>query len=420
LDDVTTSEIAKALSGRVTIERRGLKELVTRLGGRRLAPSQVLETVKVWISAPAENTVIALEDDGFQPADNIGVSPSWWSMLHRELFREDARPAAREIEAALERQHPAAMLHSKLTRLDDASLAQFLTGEPFHTNAIRTAWLLLAERILSGAPWPEPVKIDSCHVDDELVAKIRERLNVLYRFVTINQVHYPTRLRLRIALSAILADPWTTPDLRSLAHQKIQAIVHKGQDWLDTLPAVAPIDLSDNPMVIIIDAVSPDVWLETLDQIIIELGDMQTSWQRLEVPPKTAPAVAALFGFSGDALDEFHARGIDYHQVRGNDAYGLKDILPEFSTEKPEVVRVSLVDEAAHAALLRLAEMPAAICSFLEKELARLQDICTRQHRRLILTTDHGLSLTARGLSHGAGGVFEQAVFRVQWMPATK
>jgi hypothetical protein len=420
LDDVTAAEISKALSGRVVIERRGLKELVTRLGGRRLAPNQVLETVKEWICAPAENTVIALEDDGFQPADNLGAAISWWSMLHGELFREDTRPAVREIEAALERQHPAAMLHSKLTRLDDRVLAQFLTGEPFHTNAIRTAWLLLAERILSGAPWPEPVKIDACHVDNELAAKIKERLNVLYRIVTINQAHYPARLRLRIALSAILADPWTTPDLKSLALQKIQTVVQKGQDWLATLPAVAPIDLSDTPMVIIIDAVSPDVWLETLDQIIIELGDMQIFWQRLEAVPKTAPAVAALFGFSGDALDEFHARGIDYHQVKGNEAYGLKDILPEFSTEKSTVVRVSLVDEAAHAALLRLAEMPAAICGFLEKELTRLQEICTRQKRRLILTTDHGLSLTARGLSHGAGGVFEQAVFRAQWMADTE
>jgi len=420
LDDVTTTEISKALSGRVTIERRGLKELVTRLGGRRLAPNQLLETVKEWISAPAENTVIALEDDGFQPAENMGVSPSWWSMLHRELFREDAHPAVREIEAALERQHPAAMLRSKLTRLDDSILAQFLAGEPFHTNAIRTAWLLLAERILSGAPWPAPVKIDSRHVDDELAANIKKRLNVLNRIVTINQAHYPARLRLRIALSAILADSWTTPDLRSLARQKIQAVAQAGHDWLETLPAVAPIALSDNPIVIVIDAVSPDVWLETLDQIIIELGDMRITWQRLEVPPKTAPAVAALFGFSGDALDEFHARGIDYHQVRGNETYGLKDILPEFSTEKSTVVRVSLVDEAAHAALLRLSEMPAAICGFLEKELPRLQEICTRQHRRLILTTDHGLSLTARGLSHGTGGVFEQAVFRVQWKPDTQ
>jgi len=420
LDDVTATEISKALSGRVVIERRGLKELVTRLGGRRLAPNQVLETVNEWISAPADNTVIALEDDGIQPTDNIGVSQSWWSMLHRELFREDARPAVREIEAALERQHPAAMLHSKFTRMDDGILAQFIAGEPFHTNAIRTAWLLLTERILTGAPWPEPVKIDSCHVDNELAAKIKERLNLLYRIVILNQAHFPARLRLRIALSVILADPWTTPDLQSLARRKIQAVVQTGQDWLATLPAVSPIALSDNPMVIIIDAVSPDVWLETLDQIIIDLGDMQTSWQRLDVTPKTAPAVAALFGFSGDALDEFHARAIDYHQVKGNEAYGLKDILPEFSSEKSTVVRVSLVDEAAHAALLRLAEMPAAICSFLEKELARLQEMCIRQHRRLILTTDHGLSLTARGLSHGTGGVFEQAVFRAQWTPATE
>jgi len=126
-------------------------------------------------------------------------------------------------------------------------------------------------------------------------------------------------------------------------------------------------------------------------------------------------SISSLFGFAGDPLDEFHARGIDYHQAKGNEAYGLANLLPEFAPDKPAIIRVSLVDDAAHAALLRLNEMPQAVCSFLEKELPRLQDICVRQKRRLIITTDHGLSLTRTGLSHGKGGVYEKAIFRAEW-----
>jgi hypothetical protein len=131
--------------------------------------------------------------------------------------------------------------------------------------------------------------------------------------------------------------------------------------------------------------------------------------------PVTALSISSLFGFAGDALDEFHARGIDYHQVRGNEAHGMANLLPEFTPDKPVIIRVSMVDDAAHAALLRLNEMPQAVCSFLEKELPRLQDICVRQNRRLTVTTDHGLSLTRTGFSHGKGGVYERAIFRAEW-----
>jgi len=124
--------------------------------------------------------------------------------------------------------------------------------------------------------------------------------------------------------------------------------------------------------------------------------------------------VAGLFGFNGDALDEFHARGIDYHQIKGDEVHGLADLLPDFAPAKPVVVRVSAIDDAAHGARLQLVQMPAVIAGFLNAELPRLLKIATAQKRRLIITTDHGLSLTRSGLSHGAGGVYEQAVFRYE------
>jgi len=130
------------------------------------------------------------------------------------------------------------------------------------------------------------------------------------------------------------------------------------------------------------------------------------------VPPKTVEAVAGLFGFAGDPLDEFHARNTDYYQVKGDEVHGMADLLPAFAPEQPAVIRVSRIDDAAHAARLRLAEMPAVIAGFLNTELPRLLNICVAQKRQLIITTDHGLSLLHSGLSHGKGGVFEQAVFR--------
>lgn len=65
-----------------------------------------------------------------------------------------------------------------------------------------------------------------------------------------------------------------------------------------------------------------------------------------------------------------------------------------------------------------LTRQAAAVCRFLENELPELLKICTAQNGRLILTADHGLSLTRTGLSHGQGGVLEQAIFRVEWEPA--
>ena len=38
-----------------------------------------------------------------------------------------------------------------------------------------------------------------------------------------------------------------------------------------------------------------------------------------------------------------------------------------------------------------------------------------KTYQRLILATDHGLSFSKRGLTQGDSGVFERAIFRVEW-----
>ena len=420
LDDTTAQEISKALAGRVKIEKRGLKELYSYLGGRRLAPNQVSEIVKEWVCASGENTVIAIQDDSDISTVERMLPLSWWSIMHPALFKEDVYMKIREMEDALERQFPSQNLKDVLNRLDDPDLLAFIQNEHFHSNAVRMAWLLFAERILSRAPWQEPGDTDhagiySHHVDRQLAREITGRLNLLKKVALLLNDKLPDLLRVRIFLSQILVDSWSTKELSSIVNQKLQMVAEKGEEWLDMLSPVEPIVLEENPIVMILDGVSPDVWLETMAGLKCDIDETTLSWHRLETVPKTAPAISALFGFLDDAMDEFSSRDIPYHHIKGNEIHGLEDLVPPFAPDKPAVIRISLVDEGAHAALLRLAEMPVAVCRFLENELPRLQKICTAQKRRLILTTDHGLSLTRTGLSHGGGGVFERAIFRVEW-----
>ncbi|MEA3436645.1 MAG: DUF6079 family protein [Thermodesulfobacteriota bacterium] len=422
LDDAMAGEISKSLSGRIAIEKRGVKDLVSSLGGRRLAPNQVHEVIKKWISIDKENTVVAIEDDIENISKSRFSSHSWWAIMHPALFKEDAGREIRDIEASLERQYPSSELRSQFLKLNDKNLLLFLINEPFHSMAVRMAWLLFSERILSGAPWPRgyhkiPVPL---HADRETAVKIRKQIETLHKISMLLNAPFPDALRVRIPLSKIQTDSWTTSELRSFADEIIYKTGQTGEEWLSTLAETKPIDLQENPIVLILDGVSPDVWLEAMDDLKLDAVDMKHSWFRLEVAPQTPSAVSSLFGFSGnagDATDEFHSRGVEYNQVKGNEEHGLSALLPVFSPDKPAVILVSLVDAGAHAAILRLSEMPEAVCTFLGKELPGLIDICNRQKRRLVVTTDHGLSLTKKGLAHGKGGVFERAIFRMDFLP---
>ena len=419
LDDATAREISKSLSGRIAIEKRGVKDLISSLGGRRLAPNQVHEVVKKWISTDKENTVVAIDDDIENISKSRFSSHSWWAIMHPTLFKEDAGHEIRDIEASLERQFPSSELRNPLLKLDDENLLLFLINEPFHSSAVRMAWLLFSERILSGAPWPRdyhkiPVPL---HSDREAAVKNKRRIETLHKISVLLNSSFPNILRVRIPLSKIQTDSWTTSELRSFADGIIYKTGQTGEEWLSTLTEVMPIDLQKNPIVLILDGVSPDVWLEAMDDLKLDTADMKLSWFRLKTVPETPSAVSSLFGFSGDAMDEFHSKEVDYHQVKGNEEHGLPDLLPAFSPDKAAVILVSLVDAGAHAAILRLSEMSEAVCTFLEKELPELQNSCNRQKRPLIITTDHGLSLTKKGLSHGKGGVFERAIFRMDFLP---
>ena len=83
--------------------------------------------------------------------------------------------------------------------------------------------------------------------------------------------------------------------------------------------------------------------------------------------------------------------------------------------DKPAIIRVSLVDDAAHAATFAPQRNAPGSLQFSGKRAAATSGHMCQQNRRLTVTTDHGLSLTRNGFSHGKGGVYERAIFRAEW-----
>jgi hypothetical protein len=420
LDSGTAAEIDKALSRRVPIEKRNVNDLMYQLNGRRLASSQIMETVRAWVAESDDSKVIALN-----AASESGVSRdpdalSWWPMLHPELFQDDPGYAnsslANQLESSLESHYPSSALQKKLVFSDDKTLLRFIMEERFHTGALRSAWLLFAERIISGADWPGKPGIRSRHIDPKINGQVVLRLSSLKQISQFKHKFFPDSLRIRIPISEIITDAWVSKELRDLTLKKLQNLHNRGADWMATLPPTPVIDLDDDPIVIILDGVSPDVWLEIPDGLNIDPDHVNYSWSRLEAEPKTAPAISSLFGFSGDPYDEFAARGVAYHQLKGNEENKFSDILPVFSKNQAAVIRVSLLDETAHAAYLALADMPGAVIDLLNHILPAIIETYTNSdNRKLILTTDHGLSLESGRLVHGKGGVFEKAIFRAEW-----
>ena len=116
-------------------------------------------------------------------------------------------------------------------------------------------------------------------------------------------------------------------------------------------------------------------------------------------------------------MEVLAANGIPYVQLTGREERMAAALSASLVSGKPAVARVSLVDRAAHHGELRLSAMAEALGSLLEEFLPAAVSVCRADRRRLILTTDHGLSLSDGRLSHGGGGLFERAILRVTWNP---
>jgi DNA-directed RNA polymerase specialized sigma24 family protein len=114
-------------------------------------------------------------------------------------------------------------------------------------------------------------------------------------------------------------------------------------------------------------------------------------------------------------VEALEARGVPYLILSGREEEALEDLLDSLPSKQAAVIRIGALDRGAHQGAYKLAEMAERLRHLLETRLPALHGFCRRQKRELILTTDHGLSLTAEALSHGQGGVYEGAIFRARW-----
>ncbi len=422
-DEQTTLQLSRALTGKVHIQHKKLSELISRLAGRRLAQSQIRKIVDEWASITDEKTLLAIDEDLEQRVAPGSVLDSldWWSLLHAGLFSREFQqePIQKEeiveIENRLEKRFPSIRLKETLQLIDTESLLRFITQERYHTGAIRMAWSLLSERILTGAVLPGEDDIHSSHTDHDTADDIRRHLRILKTIAERMDQQYPARLSMRVFAEELMNDAWTTGELQYIAEKAVQEVSDLGEEWLSKLSEVPIIILDDCPVVVIIDGAAPDVWMESIKSIEYFTDEVPQSWARLEAKPDTVDSIARLFGFHNDPVEEFSARNVVYHNLKGNEEHALLDHVLPIKPDIPVVIRLSAIDQGAHRKGMRLSEMVRIVNHILKTDLPQLLEACRQLKRRLILTTDHGLSLFAKGLLHGKGGVYESCIFRAEW-----
>jgi hypothetical protein len=180
--------------------------------------------------------------------------------------------------------------------------------------------------------------------------------------------------------------------------------------WFRSLLQTSAIDVSGNPVVLIFDAIPPDVWM--LAQEISPLENIQCTWNKLKSAPRTVSSIQAMFGLTEqeDPADVLPLRGFDYYSVNGMGEASVTDLCA-ITPGKPQVIRISAFDKAAHqSAALMLHDMPQVLAGMFRRHVIPLGRLCVSQNRKLVITADHGISWNSEGLSHGIGGVFEETV----------
>jgi hypothetical protein len=213
-------------------------------------------------------------------------------------------------------------------------------------------------------------------------------------------------------------DPWASTNLKDLILRYIDKLAIDGQDWFDTLEPLPLITESIREMekatILLIDAIPVDIWLDVLDLQPDLFSDGEIRWFRLTGQCLTLDSINELFGFPAikDPTDEFYAQGIDYGTIRGDEERKWSDMIPLHIENRLQLIRLSLFDSQAHAGTMLLEDMAPTLANLLIKNIPSLIELCRNYKRKLIITTDHGLSFDAKGLKHGSGGVYEKVIFQ--------
>lgn len=421
LDDSTVSELNKALSGFTTIEKRNLDALENELAGRRLTPSRIRELFNEWLGNSSGETILSIEQNKGSSEYNT-MELLLWPCLHQNIFQNSIHEPRiinaqlQSLSALLEQQYPSRKLSVIFDRTSTIDLFDFLCKETLHYSGIQTAWNILCNRLLN-APEPVPEHLYSNFLDNSEGMRIKNRLVALKDFSRNYASTFPSKLRTRLAAAFLYNDTWATPQLKRTIQEKMEKIAAESNDWFQTLPPVKKISYSDCSTVILIDGVSIDVWLEVFTTNSALFNFATASIHRLSVPGLTIDSINELFSFpaESDPADKLADLQINYITISGNEDRLWKDLIPRSSPDQPQLVRVSVFDDQAHAGSIHLHEMPSLLQNLLIRNIPPLLDMCKAEKRTLVMTSDHGFSFTPKGLSHGNGGPYEQSIFRVDW-----
>ncbi len=422
LDERTVSEIARALAGYARIERRNLEELRNNLAGRRLNAARIRKIVEDWIGAKEDDIIFSIGDNA-ESATVKSAEPVLWPRLHPNIFgssfyERNSDPG--EISALgelLERRFPAGEIARKFNNVSTADLLSFICMEPVHRSAIAAAWGIVAKRVCSDKSMLPDNTGTVQFLDKTEAFSIERRFSILKAVGKKHENPFPERLTQRPLLAAIYNDPWADASVKKAVLAAIANITAAGADWFSTLPPVETIDCGDRITVIIIDAIPPDVWLMADAKNPSLFASGRRKWVRSSGACLTIEGINELFGFpkERDPLEEFSQRKAAYASIEGNEEYGWTEQLREDNQESAQVLHVALFDRQVHDGFADLNLMAEKLGLLLQRNLPLLLDRCRKTGHKLILTTDHGLTFSEKGLNHGAGGLFEQTIFRFEW-----
>ncbi len=421
LDEATIRELSRAIEGTVTLKRVNLDDLTKRLAGRRLPPARVLSLFAEWLGVHDDDTLVAVVGKNSPgQAEETGAA-DWWPLANARYFPHistgdrDEAALTGKLGTLLEQRYPSGQLVEHFKRMNPETLIRYIRGEPFHTSAIRTAWLVLAERVLEGAAFPEEKDLGCSHADLTCSKETEKRLVLIGEIAGHLGRAYPERLAVRLDLETLFSDPWAKDALKTCVDRTLEKTQSLGGTWLEGLDPVKPIRLEERPLVLLIDGVPPDIWLKVLPRITTKESRPFISWSRLTTVPETAAATALLFGVEEEPADALSALGVPYITLSGTGDKSVSAELEGLASGTAAVVRLSVLDRGAHRGAYKLSEIVLVLETILDRELLPILKLCRRQNRPLVLTTDHGMSLRPGRMDHGRGGVYESAIFRAVW-----
>jgi hypothetical protein len=424
LDESTSAELNRALSGQARIENRSIRSLQNELSGRRLTPSHIRDVVEKWIGSATDDTVLSLSEPDDQSAYNT-ADPLLWPFIHKDLFTDsvnERKVASLQINilaTELEQNFPSEKLIRTFLQWSDNSLIDFICNEPAHLGAVKGAWSVFINRVIDDSIMAFDREVFSKYLDDTEAVRIKQRMVALRDFTNTLHTPFPQRLKARLPAAAIYKDAWATTRLKSDIIAKIEKISSDAQAWFDTLPPVpeviSPGELLPDVActILLIDAIPPDVWIAMLEMAPDVFSAGTVKWFRQTSQSLTIESINALFGFAAnkDPMEELALRGIYYCTISGDEDRKWLDIIPQPKKGSSQLIRINLFDRQAHSGTISLQDMAPTLANILGKNLPSFISFCKENKRKLLVTTDHGLSFSQKGLQHGTGGIFEKAIF---------